>query len=174
MKAIEAIFLLSIIFSTTYAATTVYSWYYNYEYEIFNNHGGDYYLEPAVYYGKIQVHSNDLMDLRFKVYKNAEISFIVSAALFGHDPSDSEVKDYTGTWVGMPMVVDSRPSDYDIYQLQSPFNTGAYYYLAIRFETTQPLHYLSFFAYSGKYNYFKIKSIKKCTTDACVKNIIGL
>lgn len=156
MKAIEAIFLLSIIFSTTYAATTVYSWYYNYEYEIFNNNGGSSYLEPAVYYGKIQVHSDDLMDLRFKVYKNAQITFVVSAALFDHDPSDIEVKASTVTWIGMPMVVDRDSlTDYDIYKLQSPFNTLGYFYLAIRFETKQSLHYLSFFAYSGKYNYIK-------------------
>lgn len=94
-------------------------------------------MEPAVYYGKIQVHSYDYMDLRFKVYKNAQINFIVNAALFDHDPSDSEVKASTVPWSSMTMVVDrSSLIDYNIYQLQSPFNTGAYYYLAIRFETT--------------------------------------
>lgn len=155
MKVINFILILSIIFSASYAATTVYSLYYNYEYVIFDSKGGPSYLEPSTYYGKIQVHKNDIMDIRFKVLKQEDQTIIVNAALFDHDPTDIEVKASTVSWRGMDLFKQDLDEYYYLYRLQSQFNTGQYFYLAIKFETIGLLHYLSFFAYSSKYNYIK-------------------
>lgn len=157
MKKTPILIFFTVIFSISFSKTlpSVFPLYYNYAYVIYDSHDQSDYLTPRDYYGKIQVHRNDHMEIQFRVEKGVEINIKMSVWLFDHEPTDEEVTGWT-QWEPHDATINyNSPEDYDIYEFPGGVDTKGCNYIGLRFTPQQSVLHLTFFARSSFYNYIK-------------------
>ena len=154
MKAFFIILLLDLYFKSPLCKTVIYQFICNYNNIIYNS-PFDEYLPSGTYYGKLEAHRRDEISAQFRFRKNTSINLEISVALFDHDPTDSEIIDYT-EWKSYSADIDTiSSSDYDIYKYPAQILTAENNYIGIRFSASKSLNYIIFFAQSNLYNYIK-------------------
>ena len=155
MKSIICLFLLFVCASSKSEYDPSYTHFYditfNKRYTVDISQFGTFLPAGHGYYFRVSCFKNDKMQIELRVYRYADISFIVDVCAYNYRPSDYDV--YNAREVVSSCLVltgvKSYETDYDIYKY--PFKTGSdHEYLSIYLNNQKSLHYLDVYVYSEK------------------------